>query len=246
MNEKTKRLILITGGTSGIGLAAAACVSRDGYTPVLLGRNPERGREAERKVQGSRYIPCDVTSTKDINRAVKEAEAIGRIEGLVAAAGQYAEGLVENIRDEDMENLFRVNVFGVIASVRAVIPVFRKYGRGSIVVVSSDAAVQGNIQGGLYSATKGAVTAFARSAALELAVEKVRINVVCPGDIKTPLLKRQFAAYGGSEKETAELYPLMRIGRPEEVGEVISFLLSDRASFMTGSVVMVDGGLTDW
>ena len=158
---------------------------------------------------------------------------MGRIEGLVAAAGQYAEGLVENIRDEDMENLFRVNVFGVIASVRAVIPVFRKYGRG-------------NIQGGLYSATKGAVTAFARSAALELAVEKVRINVVCPGDIKTPLLKRQFAAYGGSEKETAELYPLMRIGRPEEVGEVISFLLSDRASFMTGSVVMVDGGLTDW
>ena len=235
MKEKTKRLVLITGGTSGIGLAAAACVSRDGYTPVLLGRNPERGREAERKVQGSRYIPCDVTSTKDINRAVKEAEAMGRIEGLV-----------ENIRDEDMENLFRVNVFGVIASVRAVIPVFRKYGRGSIVVVSSDAAVQGNIQGGLYSATKGAVTAFARSAALELAVEKVRINVVCPGDIKTPLLKRQFAAYGGSEKETAELYPLMRIGRPEEVGEVISFLLSDRASFMTGSVVMVDGGLTDW
>ena len=217
MKEKTRQLVLITGGTSGIGLAAAACVARDGYTPVLLGRNPERGREAEQKVQGSRYIPCDVTSTKDINRAVKEAEAMGR-----------------------------VNVFGVIASVRAVIPVFRKYGRGSIVVVSSDAAVQGNIQGGLYSATKGAVTAFARSAALELAVENVRINVVCPGDIKTPLLERQFAAYGGSEKETAELYPLMRIGRPEEVGEVISFLLSDRASFMTGSVVMVDGGLTDW
>ena len=65
-------------------------------------------------------------------------------------------------------------------------------------------------------------------------------------DIKTPLSKRQFSAYGVSEKETAELYPLMRIGRPEEVGEVISFLLSDRASFMTGSVVMVDGGLTDW
>ena len=143
MKEKTRRLVLITGGTSGIGLAAAACAARDGYTPVLLGRNPERGREAEQKVQGSRYIPCDVTSTKDINRAVKEAEAMGRIEGLVAAAGQYAEGLVENIRDEDMENLFRVNVFGVIASVRAVIPVFRKYGRGSIVVVSSDAAVQG-------------------------------------------------------------------------------------------------------
>lgn len=118
--------------------------------------------------------------------------------------------------------------------------------RGSIVTVASDAAVQGNVQGSLYGATKGAVLALSRSLALELAVYGIRVNCVAPGDIRTPLLAAQMARYGGTEDDMAAQYPLGRIGRPEEVGEAIAFLISEKASFITGSVLPVDGGLTDW
>ena len=112
--------------------------------------------------------------------------------------------------------------------------------------VASDAAIQGNVQGSLYSATKGAVTAFTRSLALELATDGIRANVVCPGDVRTPLLENQLKIYGGTTEEMENLYPLMRIAEPEEIGNVIAFLLSERASFITGAIIPADGGLTDW
>jgi len=117
---------------------------------------------------------------------------------------------------------------------------------GSIVTVASDAAIQGNVQCSLYSATKGAVTAFTRSLALELAVDNVRANVVCPGDVATPLLEKQLQTYGGSINEMKNWYPLMRIADAEEIGQVIAFLISEKSSYMTGAVIPVDGGLTDW
>ena len=237
--------VIITGGTSGIGLAAAQCLQAIGYQSILLGRDKIRGLEAVKKVIGSTYLFCDVTDTLSIKKAINEASQLGNITGVVVAAGQYKEGLIENITDEDMEALFKVNTFGVIATIRESVPYLRHLG-GSIVVVSSDAAVQGNIQGSLYGATKGAINAFVKSAALELAVDNIRVNSVCLGDIKTPLLEKQFKVYGGNEEETASIYPMMRIGKPEEAGEVIAFLISGKASFMTGSIVMVDGGLTSW
>ena len=98
----------------------------------------------------------------------------------------------------------------------------------------------------MYSATKGAVTAFTRSLALELAVDNVRANVVCPGDVATPLLEKQLQTYGGSINEMKNWYPLMRIADAEEIGRVIAFLISEKSSYMTGAVIPVDGGLTDW
>ena len=103
-----------------------------------------------------------------------------------------------------------------------------------------------NSRRSLYSATKGAVTAFTRSLALELAVDNVRANVVCPGDVATPLLEKQLQTYGGSINEMKNWYPLMRIADAEEIGQVIAFLISEKSSYMTGAVIPVDGGLTDW
>ena len=241
----TRNLVLISGGTSGIGLAAAKVLSRDGYEPILLGRDEERGSAALEAVSGSHFIRCDVTKTEECHAAAEAASRLGKIHGLVLSAGIYGEQLLENTTDADIEAFFSVNVFGAMKLARAVIPRMRG-AKGSIVSVASDAALEGNVQCSLYSATKGALTAFTRSLALELAVDEIRANVVCPGDVDTPLLERQLAVYGGSREEMAEWYPLGRIAKASEVGEVIAFLISERSSFMTGAVIPVDGGLTDW
>ena len=151
-----------------------------------------------------------MTKTDDCEKAVKAARTVGTVTGLVLSAGVYEEKLLENTTDEDIEKLFAVNVFGAMKLARASIPALRE-GKGAIVGVASDAAIEGNVQCSLYGATKGALVSFIRSLALELAVENIRA-----------------------------------IAKPEEVGEVIAFLLSEKASFMTGTVLPVDGGLTDW
>lgn len=237
--------VLISGGTSGIGLSTAEILAKEGIRPILLGRNEERGKAAQEKIPGSFYIPCDVTKREDCERAVKAASSIGNIKGLVLSAGVYTEGLLENTSDEEIQKLFDVNVFGAMKLTREAIPYLRN-AKGSIVAVASDAAIQGNVQCSIYGATKGALTSFIRSLALEMAVDGIRANVVSPGDIDTPLLDRQLKEYGGNKEEMREWYPLDRIGKASEVGEVITFLLSEKASFITGAIVPVDGGLTDW
>ena len=139
------RTIIISGGTSGIGLAAAKILSREGARTILLGRDTERGKKAEESVPGSLYVPCDVTKTDDCEKAVKAARTVGTVTGLVLSAGVYEEKLLENTTDEDIEKLFAVNVFGAMKLARASIPALRE-GKGAIVGVASDAAIEGNVQ----------------------------------------------------------------------------------------------------
>ena len=256
------KIALITGGTSGIGLAAAQLLRADGYEVALMGRSAERGREALRTLaKGAVYLQGDVSKLSDCRRIVQETvKAFGGLDLLVNAAGIYAEGAIDSVSEQELSLLLDVNVKGTYFMCQQAVPELRMRQGSAIVNVSSDAGVHGNYFCTAYCAAKGAVTMFTRALALELSdkgtggrtsggqtVYPVRVNCVCPGDILTPMTERQLAGAPSREaalEEMAAVYPMGRIGTAQEAAEVIVFLASGKASFVTGAVWGVDGGIT--
>lgn len=236
---------LITGGTSGIGLASARILVERGYRVIVTGRDIDRGAEAVRLLgERADYIPCDVRKTADCTRLADAVrERFGSLDVLINSAGVYLEKSIDATTEDDWQRVMDTNVKGTYFVTRAVVDLLRA-AHGAIVNVSSDAGVNGNWFCSLYCASKGAVTTMTKALALELA-PSVRVNCVCPADVDTPLTEAQLTGDRESAlREMASLYPLGRIARPDEIAEVICFLASDRASFVTGAVWLADGGLT--
>ena len=248
MNAKT---VFISGGTSGIGLATAEILLAQGWQAAICGRSEERGHRAlqylSQKGYTALYIAGDVSRDSDCQQMMTETiHHFGQLNGLVTSAGYYEEELLENTTPQQVEQLFAVNVYGTISLCRYALPYLKK-SHGSIVTVSSDAGLQGNIACSIYGAAKGAIVAFTKSLALETAPHQVRVNCVCPGDVDTPLLEKQLQADPTLTRQALqEHYPLYRLAKPEEIGNSIAFLLSDAASFITAAALPVDGGLTSW
>lgn len=241
---------LISGGTSGIGLATAAVLLERGWNVAISGRHAGKGQEALASLtcpDRTLYIQGNVASDDDCRTMVaRTVDRFGGLDGLVTSAGIYEEGLLENVTPADVQRLFSVNVFGTIFLCRYAMPHLRRR-PGSIVTVSSDAGLQGNVACSLYGATKGAVVAFTKSLALEAAPHQIRVNCVCPGDVETPMLEQQLRDHPDTTKESMkEQYPLYRLARADEVAKAVAFLLSDEASFITAAALPVDGGLTSW
>lgn len=243
---------VISGGTSGIGLETARRLLDDGARVYILGRSREHGMQAmhylhEKTGNNAVYIPCDVTSSEQCTHAINKVAALEgdgfRLDILVNSAGFYREQRLEQLTEADFDAMMAVNVRGTMFLTQAALPYLKS---GSAVVnIASDAALSGNYGCALYCASKGAVVAFTRALALDLAPE-VRVNCVCPADVDTPLLAKQLVdADGGyTLADMAAAYPLQRVGRTEEVAHVICSVASPANSFMTGSVVAVDGGIT--
>ena len=260
---------VISGGTSGIGLAAAAKLAADGARVYILGRSRAKGEAAVRQlqeaigvaalshsdaqVQGEAFfVPCDVSKAASCKEAVAKIgereksllrEQQAHIDILINSAGVYAEQRLENMTEADYAAIMDTNVKGTLLLTQACLPLM--YGGGSIINIASDAGVSGNYGCPVYCASKGAVVSLTRALALDLAPQ-IRVNCVCPADVDTPLLARQLVdANGGYTLADMEAsYPLGRIGRAEEIAHVICSVASPANSFMTGSIITVDGGIT--
>lgn len=242
------KVAFISGGTSGIGMATAKLLLKDGAEVWLLGRDAEKGAAAALLLSTYgkvHYLQGDVKVPLDCKRAAQNVrEQSERIDFLVNAAGVYQEQALEKVTENDYSALMDTNIKGMVFLTQALLPLLVDAG-ASIVNIASDAGVSGNYGCPVYCASKGAVVAFSKALALDLA-PSVRVNCICPGDVVTPLLEKQLNDSDGNYTlEDMELaYPLLRIGKASEIAHVICSVLSPANSFMTGSTISVDGGLT--
>ncbi len=248
------QVALISGGTSGIGFATAELLLKEGWCVVINGRNEKEGQKAKLKLRRIsakvKFAQGDVSKVSDCQRIVQHTvESFGGISALVTAAGYYEEELLSEVTEAAFDKMFGTNVKGTVFLCQAALP-FIQRSKGSIVTVSSDAGLQGNVACSVYGASKGAVVSFTKSLSLEMAPHGVRVNCVCPGDVDTSLVDKQIAQSNQNieeaKEEMGQHYPLGRIAKPSEIGEVIAFLLSQKASFVTGAAWTIDGGLTSW
>jgi NAD(P)-dependent dehydrogenase (short-subunit alcohol dehydrogenase family) len=245
------KVVLITGGTSGIGLAAAQLFLSAGAVVALMGRDREKGNTAVQLLSalrsGATFFCGDVTQVGECDRVIKQVVGgLGRLDVLINSAGEYLEKPINSTSETEFDQIMAVNMKGTyFMSKAAEIPLKRS--GGSVVNISSDAGLNGNVNCTAYCAAKGAVTLFTKALALEWAPYGVRVNCVCPGDIATPMLDRQVAAVDDPceyRREMESIYPMGRIGTADEVAGVVLFLASNAASFVTGAAWSVDGGLT--
>jgi len=235
------RVYLLSGAARGLGAAQARRIVADGGS-VLVGdvlHDAGRALVAELGPRAA-YQPLDVTSPEDWQRAVAAAQALGPVHGLVNNAGVYApvplqaqDGL------EQFERHVRINQTGVFLGMRSVVPALERTGEGAIVNISSTVGLRSAPNAIAYTATKWAVRGMTKAAALELVGRKIRVNSVHPGPIDTDMLSVRTP-----EQNQARInqIPMGRLGSPDEVANVVCFLLSDEARYMTGSELAVDGG----
>ena len=236
---------IITGGTSGIGLATAKIFLAHDFNCVLVGRSRERFNKIQSELVGNfEFISADVGKVSDCDKIIlRTVEIFGGVDVLINSAGIYGEGAITSVDEKFFDELFATNVKGTFFASRAAVNELIK-SRGSIVNVASDAGLRGNYFCAAYAASKGAVVAFTKSLALELASFPVRVNCVAPGDVLTPMTTAQLKNSGSTVEELAKIYPLGRIATAKEIASAIYFLASDAATFITGAILSVDGGLT--
>ncbi len=244
------KTVLITGAGIGIGHATALAFGKAGYRVIVTDVLEKEGRETAEKIASAggvaEFHPLDVTSTEQADALVAKVEAAyGAIDTLVCNAGIAHKVPLDQLTDEKWDHTFDIDLKGMIRVIRAAAPKMREAGKGSVVCLSSIMGVAyGWDEHVHYSAAKSGVVGLVRGLAVELAAAGIRVNGVAPGYIRTAQALSTTHSLGPEGLEqAAEFIPMGRVGEADDIADVICFLASDAARYMTGQVVTVDGGL---
>lgn len=245
----TPRRALVSGGGSGIGAAVVERLVRDGLQVLALDRDAA-GLAALAARCGCDTLAGDVTREDDVARALQRAAPDGRLDVLVCAAGVVAADDAEDLDDATWQRMLDINLGGTMRLCRGALPLLRAAGGGAIVTVASVAAFNSTPGSGSYAPSKAGVVAYTRGIAYRYGADGIRANCLCPGWTRTAMAEREMAeaaARNGSDVETefaaiARAIGLRRIARPEEIAACAAFLASDEASFVSGAVLVADGG----
>jgi NAD(P)-dependent dehydrogenase (short-subunit alcohol dehydrogenase family) len=244
MSDLSGKTALITGGNSGIGYATAKKFKADGANVIITGRSKERVHTAAKEL-GVRGIVADVTQFSALNDLVVQIKKeFGSVDVLFVNAGIFTPAPVGQTTEEMFDNQMGINFKGAVFTIEKFLPLLND--GASIINLSSINAYTGMPNTAIYAASKAALNAYTRTAATELAPRKIRVNSVNPGPVFTPI----FGKTGMSEAQLNDFsaaiqnrIPLKRFGQPEDIANLVSFLASDDASFITGSEYNIDGGM---
>ncbi|RAV18800.1 SDR family NAD(P)-dependent oxidoreductase [Paenibacillus contaminans] len=246
------KTVFITGAGSGIGEAAALLFAKRGARIVVLdieGNRAEAVAEEIRKQGGEcTAIAADVGNESDMKQAIGETVSrFGSLDVLINNAASQIMGPLHECTEEQFDRMMQVNVKGVFFGCKYALPVMMSRRSGVVLSVSSVLGVVGDPDLSVYGATKGAIIALTKSLAVAYGPYGIRANCLCPGDVNTPMVKRFFDYQSDPEQARDQVnrhYPLRRIAEPEEIASALAFLASSDASFISGSSMFVDGGLT--
>ena len=247
MSERLKdKVAIVTGGSTGIGRSTATRLASEGAKVVITGRNETTLKEAAELHGDIEYVVADVSKTEDVQKVLKHVEdKYGKLDILVNNAGIAKFLPLADVDLEHIDEQFNTNVRGLVDMTRQALPLLIA-SKGSVINNASVVADDPMMGGSVYSATKAAVVALTKSWARELAGEGVRVNVVSPGPIETPIFGKTGMAAEDMEKmaeQIQQMVPMGRFGQPEEIAAAIVYLASDDAGYVTGTQIKVDGGM---
>jgi len=244
------KVAVITGAGSGIGQATALLFAEEGAKVVVADYSVEGGEETVKLVKEKSgeaiFVAVDVSRAADVQKMIKTAiDKYGRLDILHNNAGIIGPlGPTENVSEADWDRVLSVNLKGVFLGSKYAIPHMLKQGGGVIINTASIAGLVGLTNIPAYCASKGGVVSLTKAIALEYARKNIRVNCICPGAIKTPMLYRVTGAQLEAEKLPCEDQPIGRCGEPEEIARAALYLACEQSSFVTGTALIVDGGLT--
>jgi NAD(P)-dependent dehydrogenase (short-subunit alcohol dehydrogenase family) len=247
------KIAIVTGGTSGIGEGIAKAFVSEGAKVVIVGRREEEGRALEKRI-GVRFVRADVSKEADIKAMIDQTlEWFGRLDCLVNNAGIPSPMISLTETDATtIDQILAVNVRGVILGAKHAARVMLQTGSGSIINIGSVAGHRGGLSAHVYSASKGAVSAFTRSAAAELGEKGIRVNCISPGAIVTGIFGKNAGLEGAKADKVAgvvkemftTIQPIPRAGLPDDIAQAAVFLASDASGFINGQDIVIDGGQT--
>lgn len=246
----TDQVVIVSGGGTGIGKACAEGFANEGAKVVIAGRREEPLKEVVESLQETgavaEYIVTDISKPMDVNKLVEgTVERFGSLDVYIANASVAYDNLIEDVTDEDIDRVIDINVKGTYYQLREATREMKKKKSGNIVVVTSGSSVVGHPYNSLYCGSKAAASNMVRALALELAEEGIRVNDVAPGIIDTPMPRNRAAITDDPDAffaALAEREPMKRLGTSGEVANVVMFLASKDAAFVTGALYTVDGG----